>query len=101
MLGYTDAELQRLSFLDITHENYLEANRTLIGELLEGKRKQFQIEKKYRRKDGKSIWVRNNVSIVSGTERGPRSSWRSPKTFRNVNRRRPPRRRVSGIFARS
>jgi PAS domain S-box-containing protein len=72
MLGYTEAELQSLSFLNITHENYLEANRTLIDELLGGKRKQFQIEKEYRRKDGKFVWVRSNVSIVSGTERTPR-----------------------------
>jgi PAS domain-containing protein len=39
---------------------------------LEGKRRQFQIEKKYRRKDGSLIWVSNNVSLVPGTERVPR-----------------------------
>jgi hypothetical protein len=42
------------------------------AKLLEGKRRQFQIEKKYLRKDGSSIWVRNNVSLVPGTERVPR-----------------------------
>jgi signal transduction histidine kinase len=40
--------------------------------LLAGERQQFQIEKQYRRKDGTSVWVRNNVSIVPGTERVPR-----------------------------
>jgi PAS domain S-box-containing protein len=73
MLGYTEEELQKLSFLDITHEEYLELNRKLIGELLTGKRQQFQIEKQYRRKDGSLIWVRNNVSLVPGTERVPQS----------------------------
>ncbi len=43
-----------------------------LTELLEGKREQFQIEKQYRRKDGSLIWVRNNVSLVPGTERVPR-----------------------------
>jgi PAS domain S-box-containing protein len=72
MLGYTGEELQKLSFLDITLEAYRERNRMLVGELLEGKRQQFQIEKQYRRKDGKSVWVRNNVSLVPGTEHVPR-----------------------------
>src|ERR1700761_7984013 len=72
MLGYTEEELHSLRFLDITHEDYRKANWTLIAELVEGKRRQFQIEKKYRRKDGSSIWVSNNVSLVPGTERVPR-----------------------------
>src|SRR5258705_12542570 len=72
IVGYTEEELRALHFLELTHEDYREANRTLITELLEGKRRQFQIEKKYRRKDGSSIWVSNNVSLVPGTERVPR-----------------------------
>src|SRR3984957_11376987 len=72
MLGYAEEELRTLQFLDITHEDYREANWALIAELVEGKRRQFQIEKKYRRKDGSSIWVSNNVSLVPGTERVPR-----------------------------
>src|SRR6266849_8736742 len=69
MVGFTEEELRAVNFLDLTHEDYREANWALITELLEGKRRQFQIEKKYRRKDGSSIWVRNNVSLVPGTER--------------------------------
>src|SRR6202050_2265270 len=72
MLGYTEEELQKLSFLDITHEEDFESSRTLTEELLAGKRQQFQIEKQYRRKNGSLVWVRNNVSIVPGTERVPR-----------------------------
>jgi len=72
IVGYTEEELRGLCFLDVTHEDYREANWALITELLEGKRRQFQIEKKYLRKDGSSIWVSNNVSLVPGTERVPR-----------------------------
>jgi len=72
MVGYTEEELRAVNFLDLTHEDYREANWALITELVEGKRQQFQIEKKYRRKDGSSIWVSNNVSLVPGTERVPR-----------------------------
>jgi PAS domain S-box-containing protein len=72
MVGYTEEELRALHILDLTHEDYRQANWALITELLEGKRRQFQIEKKHRRKDGGLIWVSNNVSLVPGTERVPR-----------------------------
>jgi PAS domain S-box-containing protein len=72
MVGYTEEELRALCFLDLTHEDYRQANWVLITELVEGKRRQFQIEKEYRRKDGSLIWVSNNVSLVPGTARVPR-----------------------------
>src|SRR6266704_2524309 len=72
IVGYTEQEMGALCFLDVTHEDYREANWVHNTELLEGKRPQFQIEKKYLRKDGSSIWVSNNVSLVPGTERVPR-----------------------------
>lgn len=72
MLGYTGEELGRLTFLELTREDYRELNWQLITELFEGKRRQFQIEKQYRRKDGSWIWVSNNVSLVPGTETMPR-----------------------------
>src|SRR4030095_9346087 len=68
MLGYTEEEFRKLTFLDITHEDHREYNWDLITELFEGKRNQFQIEKQYWRKDGSVIWVSNNVSLVPGTE---------------------------------
>ena len=71
MVGYTEEELRKLAFLDITHEDDSAPNRDLIIDLLEGKRKQFQIEKQYRCKDGSLIWVSNNVSLVPGTESMP------------------------------
>ncbi len=72
MLGYTEEEIGALTFLELTHEDYRESNWQLVTELLEGKRRQFQIEKQYRRKDGSLIWVSNNVSLVPGTESMPR-----------------------------
>jgi len=72
MVGYTEEELRAVNFLDLTNEDYRQANWALITELLEGKRRQFQIEKEYRRKDGSLIWVSNNVSLVPGTATVPR-----------------------------
>ena len=71
MLGYTEEELRKLTFLELTHEDYRESNWEFVTELFEGQRKQFQIEKEYRRKDGSLISVSNNVSLVPGTERVP------------------------------
>jgi PAS domain S-box-containing protein len=72
VVGYTEEELRAINFLDLTHEDYRQANWALITALVEGKRRQFQIEKKYRRKDGSLICVSNNVSLVPGTELVPR-----------------------------
>jgi len=72
MVGYSEEELRALSFVEITHPDYRDANWALVAGLLEGKRQQFQIEKRYRRKDGTAIWVRNSVSLVPGTESTPR-----------------------------
>jgi PAS domain S-box-containing protein len=56
MVGYTEAELQEFSFFDITYEEDREAKLKLVRELVEGRRKHFQIEKRYRRKDGTLLW---------------------------------------------
>jgi PAS domain S-box-containing protein len=72
MLGYSEEELLQLRFLDFTFEEDRDRNWTLFEELLAGKRRQFQIEKRYRRKDGSLLWVRNNVSLVASSERVPR-----------------------------
>ena len=67
MLGYTESELSQLCQLDVTYEEDRELNLELIGELWEGKRQHFQIEKRYRQKGGPLVWVRNNVTLVPGT----------------------------------
>jgi len=72
MVGYTEEELRARSFLDITYEEDRPASQALARKLWEGNRTQFQHEKRYRRKDGRLIWVRNTVSLAPGTETVPR-----------------------------
>jgi PAS domain S-box-containing protein len=67
MLGYTESELYQLCQIDVTYEQDRELSLELIGELWEGKRQHFEIEKRYRRKDGALVWVRNNITLVPGT----------------------------------
>ena len=66
IVGYSDEELRGLTFLELTHEDDRRQNQKLATELMAGKKPQFQIEKRYRRKDGRIIWVSNNVSLVLG-----------------------------------
>jgi len=42
MLGYTEEEIRKLTFLDLTHEDYRESNWEFITELLEGSEKSFR-----------------------------------------------------------
>ncbi len=68
MLGYTERELYRLSFDEVTYEGDREANVLLANELTEGKRHHFEIDKRYRRKDGTLIWTRQHVALVPGMQ---------------------------------
>jgi len=68
MLGYTESELYQLTYLDVTYEEDRKGNQELVGQLVEGKRQHFEIEKRYCRKDGALVWVRNNVALVPGMD---------------------------------
>ena len=67
MLGYTDAELSRLTFRDITAAEDLAVDQIHYLELVDGKREAYQIEKRYVRKDGSVMWGHLTVSGVKGT----------------------------------
>ena len=72
MLGYSEAELQALSFMDLTHEDDRAANWGLITELLEAEGPSFVLTKRYWHKDSHVIWGNVHVSLVPGTESIPR-----------------------------
>jgi PAS domain S-box-containing protein len=68
MVGYTEQELQHMTYMDITYEEDQPTNRVLAADLWEGELNPFRFEKRYRRKDDKLIWVRTTVSIAPSTE---------------------------------
>ena len=55
LIGHTEAELQGKTIAEVTHDDDYPHNKALIDELLAGKRQQFVIDKRYRRKDGRII----------------------------------------------
>ncbi|MDB6087148.1 MAG: nodV2 [Gammaproteobacteria bacterium] len=69
MLGYTESELEGLSYMEITVEEDRYANRVLAEELAGG-RQSMRIEKRYRRKDGEIIWVNVSGNVIPGTVPG-------------------------------
>ncbi len=72
ILGYTAEELLRLTFQDITHPDDIAPDVALVNELLEGKRQYYQLEKRYKHKNGEYIWAILSVSLVRDAAGNPK-----------------------------
>lgn len=70
LTGYDEGELQGLHFETLTHLNDLEADQHLFGELVKGNRDQYELEKRYVRKDGEVFWGRLTVSRLEEAPQG-------------------------------
>jgi PAS domain S-box-containing protein len=64
LLGYTEAELLGMTFAEITHPDDVQADLRLYRGLVAGEFKDYQIEKRYLRKNRQAVWVRLTVSLV-------------------------------------
>jgi PAS domain S-box-containing protein len=67
MLGYSAAELEGMTVSEFTHPEDMQIEARLYQELLEGKRSQYQLEKRFIAKSGRTFWARLNVSPVIDT----------------------------------
>lgn len=68
ILGYTEEELYQFNFQDITHPDDLTTNLVYRQELINGLRSQYQMEKRYLRKDGEVVYTILAVSLVRNSE---------------------------------
>lgn len=64
LVGYTEAELADLTFVDITHPDDLDSGLDLTQRLFAGDIDDFSVEKRYVCKDGQVKWVHLSVSLV-------------------------------------
>jgi len=64
ILGYTETELRKLTFKDITHPSDLKESVLRIKELEEGTLASFKQEKRYLKKDGSVIYGKIMVSVM-------------------------------------
>ena len=72
IVGYDEEELLERTFQDLTHPADLETDLALAQELLNGKRRTYQLEKRYIRKDGRTVWVLLSASLVRDEDGAPR-----------------------------
>ncbi|HEY1789197.1 MAG TPA: PAS domain S-box protein [Verrucomicrobiae bacterium] len=71
MLGYSEKELSRTTFDNLTHPEDLELSRKLYRSLIVGERDHYEITKRYVRKDGQIVWGRLTVSLVKQDKDAP------------------------------
>ncbi|UVW26847.1 PAS domain S-box protein [Massilia sp. H6] len=62
IVGYSEEELLGRTYKDITHPDDLALDVALLQSMHRGEINQYQLEKRYIRKDGSAVWVNLNVS---------------------------------------
>jgi len=72
IVGYTEEELKAVTIREITHPDDLETSMKHFQHLLEGKLRNYSLEKRYIRKDGSIVWVNLTASMVSDADGNPR-----------------------------
>ncbi len=68
MLGYSAAELEARTFDEVTHPEDLDLDLTMVEQLLTGEIESYELEKRYLRRDGSTLWGRLTVSGVRGPD---------------------------------
>ena len=69
--GYTEQEILGYTFQDITHPDDLNMQRQARQRVLDGETSNYQIEKRYVRKDGIIIWVNLTVALIRDSSDEP------------------------------
>ena len=71
MLGYTEEELLARTFQDVTHPEDLDADLANVQDLLTGRRRHYQMQKRYIHKEGRMVHARLTVSLVRDAADAP------------------------------
>jgi PAS domain S-box-containing protein len=66
MLGYAEADLPGRSIGEITHTEDIEKSASLSKQLLHGDIPFFQLEKRYIKKNGETLWVNLTAAAIRG-----------------------------------
>lgn len=64
LLGYSEQELLSGTFKDVTHPDDFELDWRQCQRIIRGEIKSFDLEKRYLHKDGHTLWVYLNCSVV-------------------------------------
>lgn len=71
MLGYGERELMTLTFQALTHPDDLEENLVQARRALAGEQTGFQMEKRYRHRQGEFVWALLSASLVRDADGRP------------------------------
>jgi diguanylate cyclase (GGDEF)-like protein/PAS domain S-box-containing protein len=70
MLGYSRAEIEAMSFPQITHPDDLSIGLETMQSVREGRINSFHFEKRYLRKDGTPVWAQLAGSVIRDEDTG-------------------------------
>lgn len=70
IVGYSQRELLKKTFQEITHPEDLQTDLDLTKQLIKGKIDSFELEKRYIRKDGSIVWVHLSASMQKNNNLG-------------------------------
>ena len=71
MVGYTEEELQRLTFADVTHPEHRDEDVEAVKKLWAGQIPRYATEKRYLKKNGETIWGSLTASVIPGEDGKP------------------------------
>jgi PAS domain S-box-containing protein len=71
IVGYPESALRRKTFQEITHPDDLAADLAHVQELLDGRRRSYQMEKRYFHRLGHVVWIRLTASLVRDAAGAP------------------------------
>lgn len=72
LVGYREEELLATTFQAITHPDDLNADLSVIRQMLQGKIRTYQMEKRYFHKQGHVVWILLTASLVRDSSGQPR-----------------------------
>lgn len=72
MLGYSAEEMRQMNYSDFTHPDDISTSQSFFEQLIEGERDHCQFDKRYIRKDGKTVWAHLSVSVFRDEQNTPK-----------------------------
>ena len=63
-LGYSESEIMALNFREVTHPEDLDKDVNLLNQIIAGERQNYQMEKRYLHKDGRTVYAILSVTAV-------------------------------------
>ncbi|MBM0743771.1 PAS domain S-box protein [Phormidium sp. CLA17] len=74
LLGYSDEELAKMTFVDFTYPDDVFTNVNCIQRLIEGDQSRFQMDKRFIKKNGDVVWTTLTVALIRDRDGNPRYS---------------------------